>query len=46
VAYVEIVCSIEKRFAITITDDEAESAKTFADIVGLVNRKIGTLDAV
>lgn len=41
-ANVEIVCSLEERFAITITDEEAESTKTVGDIVGLVTRKIGT----
>lgn len=45
-ADVEIICSLEKRFAITISDDEAESTKTVGDIVGLVSRKIGAPDAV
>lgn len=45
-ANVEIVCSLEKRFAITIADEEAESTKTVRDIVELVSRKIGTPNAV
>lgn len=45
-ANVEIVCSLEKRFAITIADEEAESTKTVGDIVELVSRKIGTPNAV
>ncbi|MEC5218630.1 acyl carrier protein [Actimicrobium sp. GrIS 1.19] len=41
-ASVEIACALEERFAITITDEEAEFTKTVGDIVGLVTRKIGT----
>lgn len=45
-ADVEIICSLEKRFAISITDEEAESTKTVDDIIGLVHRKIGTPSVV
>lgn len=41
-ANVQIICALEKRFAIKIADEEAEATKTVGDIVALVNRKIGT----
>ena len=38
-ADVEIVCALEERFAIKISDAEAEQTKTIADIVDLVHSK-------
>lgn len=39
-ADVEIVCALEERFGIKISDEEAERTKTVADIVHLVQTKL------
>jgi acyl carrier protein len=39
-ADVQIVCALEERFGIKISDEEAQHAKTVAEIVHLVQRKI------
>ena len=39
-ADVEIICALEKKFGIKITDNEAENTHTVKDIVNLVVRKV------
>lgn len=41
-ADVEIVCALEERFGIKISDQEAERTKTVADIVHLVQTKLAS----
>jgi acyl carrier protein len=41
-ANVEIVCALEERFGIKISDEEAERAKTVSDIVHLVQTKLAS----
>ncbi|WP_426172133.1 acyl carrier protein [Pseudoduganella sp. R-34] len=40
-ADVEVVCALEERFHIEISDDEALNAHTVEDIVSLVHKKTG-----
>ena len=40
-ADVEIVCTLDERFGIKISNEEAQNAKTVADIVHLVQVKLG-----
>jgi acyl carrier protein len=40
-ADVEIVCALEEKFGIKISDEEAEKAHTISEIVNLVYSKIG-----
>ncbi|MDP2247304.1 MAG: acyl carrier protein [Nitrosomonadales bacterium] len=44
-ADVEIICGLEKEFAIKITDSEAEKTRTIDDIIQLVITKTKTLNA-
>lgn len=39
-ADVEIICSLEERFGIKISDDEAAAAHTVSDLILLVNSKV------
>jgi acyl carrier protein len=39
-ADVELICDIEKRFGISISDAEARSALTMGDLIRLVHRKL------
>jgi acyl carrier protein len=45
-ADVEVVCALEERFNIKLSDQEAQGAKTVADIVQLVQAKLGPTRAV
>lgn len=44
-ADVSIVCALEKRFGIKISDTEVERAHSVADIIALVQSKLGAQDA-
>lgn len=44
-ADVSVVCALEKRFGIKISDAEAEQTRTVADIVALVQSKCGAQSA-
>lgn len=41
--FLEIILSIEDEFDIWISDDQAESVKTVADLIALVGGKIGVV---
>ena len=38
---VELAMAIEEEFGIEISDDDAEKAKTVADVVEYINKKLG-----